>query len=127
MICGKCGEKIDTQYGYIRGNGVVYHNGVCPSSLPTASACNVSCVTIGEFPSGYYVMIPSTEHQQLKDTIADNQATIEQLQAQLEACRDALVQCDCSCRIGKSPTGLFLFHKLFMVHLKINVYFSENV
>ena len=37
----------------------------------------------------------------LLDTISAKDTQIEQLQAQLETCRDALMQCDCSCRIGK--------------------------
>lgn len=91
MICGKCGEKINTQYGYIRTNGYVYHNGVCPSSLLTVAACsNESCVITGDLPNGYYVMIPSAEHQQLKNTIEANQTQIIHLQAQLEVAKVAM-------------------------------------
>ncbi len=77
MRCGKCGEKIDTQYGYIRTNGNVYHNGVCPSSLPTVGAYNESSVIMGEFPSGSYNMILSSEYKQLKDTIEAQRKEIQ--------------------------------------------------
>jgi hypothetical protein len=81
MICGKCKQKIDTVYGYIRTNGNVYHNGACPSDLPTAGVCNdVPCVITGVLPNVTYIMIPSMEHKQLKDTIESQSTQIEQLQ-----------------------------------------------
>lgn len=86
MKCDKCNQEINTEYGYLKLNGNVYHNGVCLSVLPTYSAAeNNICVAGVDLSNRLdYVGIPSMDYKQMKDTIEKQRQDIEQLKSILK-------------------------------------------